>query len=84
MSPLYIAISSIKQSNMSKEQRALFLLNVSKEALLDYLIESNIEYSTKLTKKKMIELIINNGMITVDKDINILPINTEKVRISDK
>ena len=32
----------------------------------------------------MIELIINNGMITVDKDINILPINTEKVRISDK
>ena len=32
----------------------------------------------------MIELIIKNGMITVDKDINILPINTEKVRISDK
>ena len=32
----------------------------------------------------MIELIINNGMITVDKDINILPINTEKVRITDK
>ena len=32
----------------------------------------------------MIELIINNGMITVDKDINILPINTEKMRISDK
>ena len=43
MSPLYIAISLIKQSNMSKEQRPLFLLNVSKEALLDYLIESNIE-----------------------------------------
>ena len=32
----------------------------------------------------MIELIINNGMITVDKDINILPINTEKMRICDK
>ena len=32
----------------------------------------------------MIELIINNGMITVDKDINILPVNTEKMRISDK
>ena len=35
-------------------------------------------------KKKMIELIINNGVITVDKNVNILPINTERRRIDDK
>ena len=34
--------------------------------------------STRLskTKKKKIQLIINNGVVTVDKNINILPINT--------
>ena len=32
----------------------------------------------------MIELIINNGVITVDKNINILPINTERRKIDDK
>ena len=39
--------------------------------------------STK-KKKKMIELIINNSVITVDKNVNILPINTERRRIDDK
>ena len=38
--------------------------------------------STK--KKKMIELIINNSVITVDKNVNILPINTERRKIDDK
>ena len=32
----------------------------------------------------MIELIINNGVITVDKNVNILPMNTERRRIDDK
>ena len=32
----------------------------------------------------MIELIIINGVITVDQEINILPINTERMRISNK
>ena len=32
----------------------------------------------------MIELFINNGVITVNKKINILPINTEKMKISIK
>ena len=31
----------------------------------------------------MIELIINNGVITVNKKINILPINTEKMKINN-
>ena len=85
MSSSYKAISLTKQSPMTKEQLTIFLLNISKEALFDYLIEPKIlNNSTRLSKNKMIELIINNGVITVDKEINILPINTEKMRISNK
>ena len=85
MSPSYKAISLIKQSDMTKEQLIIFLLNVSKEALFDYLMESKIlNNSTRLSKNKMVELIINNGVITVNKKINILPINTEKMKISGK
>ena len=85
MSPSYKAISLIKQSDMTKEQLIIFLLNVSKEALFDYLMESKIlNNSTRLSKNKMVELIINNGVITVNKKINILPINTEKMKISIK
>ena len=85
MSPSYKAISLIKQSDMTKEQLIIFLLNVSKEALFDYLMESKIlNNSTRLSKNKMIELIINNEVITVNKKINILPINTEKMKISIK
>ena len=40
--------------------------------------------SKRKKKKKMIELIINNGVVTVDKNVNILPINTERRRIGDK
>ena len=42
--------------------------------------------STRLSKKKKkkIQLIINNGVVTVDKNINILPINTKRRRIGDK
>ena len=42
MSSSYFAISLIKQSNMPKEQLAIFLLNISKEALCDFL--RNIKY----------------------------------------
>ena len=85
MSPSYKAISLIKQSDMTKEQLIIFLLNVSKESLFDYLMESKIlNNSTRLSKNKMIELIINNGVTTVNKKINILPINTEKMKISSK
>ena len=37
MSSSYFAISLIKRSNMPKEQLAVFLLNVLKEALCDFL-----------------------------------------------
>ena len=85
MSPSYTAISFIKQSNMTREQITIFLLNVSKEDLFDYLMESKIlSNSTRISKTKMIELVITDGVITVDKEINILPINTEKMRRSSK
>ena len=50
----YFAISLIKQSNISKEQLAIFLFNISKEALHDYLNESKtLKNQHKLTKNKM-------------------------------
>ena len=53
MSPSYKAISLIKQSDITKEQLIIFLLNVSKEALFDYLMKSKIlNNSTRLSKTK--------------------------------
>ena len=84
MSSSYFAISLIKQSNMPKEQLAIFLLNISKEALCDFLNELGIlNKPTNLTKNKMIELIINDGVITAGNSINILTNNTERIRINE-
>ena len=56
MSPSHTSISLIKQSNMSKERLTIFLLNVPKEALFNYLNESKIlSNPTRLSKIKMIE-----------------------------
>ena len=80
----YFAISLIKQSNMPKEELAIFLLNVSKEALSEYLNDSKmINGPTKLTKNNMIELIINDGILTTGNQINILTINTEIIKFHD-
>ena len=84
MSSSYFAISLIKRSNISKEQLAIFLLNVSKEALSDYLNDLKmINSPTNLTKSKMIELIINDGILTTGNGINILSSNTERFKIHD-
>ena len=49
---------------MPKEQFAIFLLNLLKEALCDFLNESRlIEKHHNLPKNKMIELIINCNII---------------------
>ena len=42
MSSSYYAISFIKKSNMPTEHLVIFLLNISKEALCDFLNESGI------------------------------------------
>ena len=38
---------------------------------------------TNLTKNKMIELIINDGILTTGNGINILKINTEIIKFHD-
>ena len=69
---------------MTKEQLAIFLLNISKEALSDFLNESGIlNRPTNFTRNKMIELIINDGVLTKGNEINILTNNTERIRIQD-
>ena len=84
MSSSYFAISLIKRSNMTKEQLAVLLLNISKEALSDFLNESGIlNRPTNFTRNKMIELIINDGVLTKGNEINILTNNTERIRIQD-
>ena len=84
MSSSYFAISLIKRSNMTKEQLAIFLLNKSKEALSDFLNESGIlNRPSNFTRNKMIELIINDGVLTKGNEINILTNNTERIRIQD-
>ena len=84
MSSSYFAVSLIKRSNMTKEQLAILLLNISKEALSDFLNESGIlNRPTNFTRNKMIELIINDGVLTKGNEINILTNNTERIRIQD-
>ena len=84
MSSSYFAISLIKQSNIPEEQLAILLLNVSKEALSDFLNESGLlNKPTNLTKNKMIELIINDGVIATGNSINIITNNAERLTINN-
>ena len=84
MSSSCYVISLIKQSNMPKEQLAIFLLNVSKETLCDSLNESGLlNKPTNLTKNKMIELSIKDGVIVTGNSINILTNNTERLTINN-
>ena len=84
MSSSYFAISLIKQSNLPKEQLAIFLLNISKEALCDFLNESGIlNKPHNLTKNKMIELIINCNMLRNNNEINTIKDGTERIRINN-
>ena len=83
---------------MPKEQLSIFLLNLSKESLCDFLNESRlIDKSHNLTKNKMIELIINcdvinnnsnnnnnnNNNINNNNAINLITADTEKIRIDN-
>ena len=84
---------------MLKEQLPIFLLNLSKESLCDFLNESRlIDKSHNLTKNKMIELIINcdvinnnsnnnnnnnNNNINNNNAINLITADTEKIRIDN-
>ena len=83
MSSSFYAISLIKRSKITKEQFAISLLNLSKEALCDFLNESRlIDKSHNITKNKMIELIINCDMIDNNR-INTITNETERLRINN-
>ena len=81
MSASYFAISLIKQSNIPREQLAIFLLNISKEALQDFLNEYGIlNKPHNLTKNKMIELIINCNILRRNNETNTITNTTERIR----
>ena len=85
MSPSYYAILILKQSEVSKEQLEFFLHNLSKGSLSEYLIKLKIlNKPSRLARNAMIKLVVNDDVSTVDKEINILPVNTEKMRMHDK
>ena len=76
----YKVINIIKQSDISNYELSIFLNNVSKEALVDYLIFSRLPINpNKISKNKMIELIINDRVLTTNNDIDMLAIDVNKL-----
>ena len=80
MSSSYKIINIIKQSNISNYELSIFLNNISKEALVDYLIFSRLPINpNKISKNKMIELIINDRVLTANNDIDMLATDVNKL-----
>ena len=76
----YKAINITKQSDISNYELSIFLNNISKEALVDYLIFSRLPINpNKISKNKMIELIINDRVLTANNDIDMLAIDVNKL-----
>ena len=76
----YKVINIIKQSDISNYELSIFLNNISKEALVDYLIFSRLPINpNKISKNKMIELIINDRVLTANNDIGMLAIDVNKL-----
>ena len=81
----YKAIGIIKQSDISNHELSVFLNNVLKEALVDYLIFSRLPINlNKILKNKMIELIINDRVLTANNDIDMLAIDVNKLNVFSK
>ena len=81
----YKAINITKQSNISNHELSIFLNNISKEALTDYLIYSRLLINpNKISKNKMIELIINDRVLAVNNDIDMLSIDINKLKVYGK
>ena len=77
----YKVINIIKQSDISNHELSIFLNNVSKEALVDYLIFSRLPINpNKISKNKMIELIINDRVLTANNDIDMPAIDVNKIK----
>ena len=81
----YKAINITKQSNISNHELSIFLNNISKEALTDYLIYSRLPINpNKISKKKMIELVINDRVLAVNNDIDMLSTDINKLKVYGK
>ena len=76
----YKVINIIKKSDISNRELSIFLNNISKEALVDYLIFSRLPINpNKISKNKMIELIINDRVLTANNDIDMLATDVNKL-----
>ena len=81
----YKAIIIIKQSDISNHELSIFLNNISKEALVDYLIYSRLPINpNKISKNKMIEIIINDRAIKANNDTDLLAANVNKLNVCNK
>ena len=81
----YKAINIIKQSDISNHELSIFLKNISKEALVDFLIYSRLPINpNKISKNKMIEIIINDRVIQANNDIDMLAVNVNKLNVYNK
>ena len=81
----YKAINIIRQSDISNYELSIFLNNISKEALVDYLIYSRLPINpNKISKNKMIEIIINDRAIQANNDIDMLAADVNKLNAYNK
>ena len=76
----YKVISIIKQNDISNYELSIFLNNISKEALVGYFSFSRLPINpNKISKNKMIELIINDRVLTANNFIDMLAIDGNKL-----
>ena len=81
----YKAINIIRQSDISNHDLSIFLNNISKEALVDYLIYSKLPINpNKISKNKMVEIIINDRAIQANNDIDMLAVDVNRLNVYNK
>ena len=85
MCSLYKAINIIRQSSISNHELTIFFNNVSKVALIDYLTYLRLLINpNKLSKNKMIDLIINDRALAANNDIDMLSIHVNNLKVYSK
>ena len=81
----YKAINIIRQSDISNHELSIFLNNISKEALVDYLIYSKLPINpNKISKNKIVEIIVNDRAIQAHNDIDMLAVDVNKLNVYNK
>ena len=81
----YKAINLIRQSDISNHELSIFLNNISKEALVDYLIYSKLPINpNKISKNKIVEIIVNDRAIQAHNDIDMLAVDVNKLNVYNK